>query len=243
MQLASSTGEAGAVEGEAVEGAEDGDGDLVGFEILVGEGLEFFAGDGFDAGEDFVERIEAAEVEFLAREIGHARAGGFERKHQRALEMIFRAAKFFFGDERFLQRAKFLDGEIDHLADGFRGGAGVDGHHAGIGIRRELAEHRVSEALLFANILEQARRHAAAEKIVEHGHAEAVFVAERNRRHADAEMNLFEVALGFEMDGRLRCGARRRFRAGPTGFMWPNSRWTRSRTCSWVTLPAAVITR
>ena len=49
-----SAGEAGAVEGEAVEGAEDRDGDLLGLEILAGEGLELFASDGFDPGEDFV---------------------------------------------------------------------------------------------------------------------------------------------------------------------------------------------
>src|SRR6266849_8489035 len=77
-----------AVEGEAVEGAEDGDGDLGGLEIALGEGLEFFAGDGLNPRENFVQRIEAAEIQFLAREIGHARAGGLEREHQRALEMI-----------------------------------------------------------------------------------------------------------------------------------------------------------
>src|SRR6267378_5294714 len=91
-------GQARAVEGEAVEGAEDGDGDLAGLEIALGEGLEFFVVDGFDAGEDFVERIEAAEIQLLAGEIGHAGTGGLEREHQRALEMILRAAKLFFRD-------------------------------------------------------------------------------------------------------------------------------------------------
>jgi len=51
-------GQAGAVEGEAVEGAEDRDGDLAGLEIALGEGLEFFAGDGFDPGEDFISSSE-----------------------------------------------------------------------------------------------------------------------------------------------------------------------------------------
>src|SRR5260370_19596900 len=92
-------GEAGAVEGEAVQGAEDGDGDLGGLKRTLGKGLEFVVSDGFDAGEDFVERIEAAEIEFLAREIGHARAGGLERKHQRALEVILRAAQLFFRNQ------------------------------------------------------------------------------------------------------------------------------------------------
>ena len=65
-------GKAGAVEGEAIEGPEDGDGDLFGLEIPLGKGLELFPGDGFDGSENFVERIEATEVQLLASEIGHA---------------------------------------------------------------------------------------------------------------------------------------------------------------------------
>jgi hypothetical protein len=43
-------GQAGTVEGKAVERAEDGDGDLFGPEELLGERLDFFAGDGVDGG-------------------------------------------------------------------------------------------------------------------------------------------------------------------------------------------------
>src|SRR6266581_9504638 len=96
-------GQAGAVEGEAVEGAKDGDGDLFGLEIPLGKGLEFFPRDGFDGSENFVERIEAPEVQLLASKIGHARAGGLEREHERALEVILRAAKLFFGDRGLFQ--------------------------------------------------------------------------------------------------------------------------------------------
>ncbi len=65
-------GQAGAVEGEAVEGAEDSNSDLFGLEIPLGKGLELFPGDSFDGGENFVERIEATEVLLLASKIGHA---------------------------------------------------------------------------------------------------------------------------------------------------------------------------
>src|SRR6266853_738460 len=82
-------GEARAVEGEAVEGAEDSDSDMAGLKILPGEALEFIVGDGFDGVQNFVERVEAAKIQFLAGKIGHAGAGGLERKHQRAFEMIF----------------------------------------------------------------------------------------------------------------------------------------------------------
>src|SRR5258708_31356630 len=88
-------GQAGTVEGEAVEGAEDGDGDLISSEILAGGGLEVFAGGGFDAGENFVERVKTPEVQVPGRGIGPPRAGGFEGEHPRGLHVIFRAAKFF----------------------------------------------------------------------------------------------------------------------------------------------------
>src|SRR5690349_11040882 len=89
------TGEATAVEGEAVEWSKDGGGNLFGTEEFPGEGLHVFTSDSFDGGENLIEREEAAEIELLAREIGHAGAGGLERKHERALEMILGAKKLF----------------------------------------------------------------------------------------------------------------------------------------------------
>jgi len=121
-----SAGEAIAGEGETVDGAEDGGGDLVGLEETASERLNIFAGDGVDGGEDFVERSETVEIEFLAGEIGHAGTGGLEGKHERALEMVLGAEEFLFGERRFLHGAKFGDGEIENLADGFFGGARVN---------------------------------------------------------------------------------------------------------------------
>src|SRR5258708_22779104 len=197
-------GQAGAVEGEAVEGAEDGDGDLFGAEEFLGEGVGVIGGDGFDGGEDLGEGVEAAEIELLAGEIRHARAGGFEGKHERALEVVLGAKELFFADGRFLERAEFLDGEVDDLAYGFCRCAGVDGKHASVGIGRNFAENGVSEAELFSNVLKEARGHASPEKIVEDGDAEAAFVGNGEGRDADAAMNLLEMALGFEMEGSRR---------------------------------------
>src|SRR5437588_9473114 len=118
--------------------------------------------------------------------------------------MVLRAAQLFFADQGFLQRTKFLDGQVDDLPDRLRGGARVNGHHAGIGVRRKLAEDGVSEPALLANVLEQARGHAAAQQIIEDRKPEAVLMHQRNRRYTDAKVHLFEVALFFEKDGRLR---------------------------------------
>src|SRR5207244_13068970 len=58
----------------------------------------------------------------------------------------------------------------------------------------------------FANWLEQARRQAAPQQIIEDSETEAVLVIKRNRRNPDANMRLLEIALFFEQDGRLRVG-------------------------------------
>jgi len=203
----SSAGQAGAVEGEPVEGAEDGRGNLFGTEKIASEILDVFASDGINGSKNFVERKEALEIEFLAREIGHSRICGLERKHERAFEVILGAEKFFLGDGRFLEGAKFGDGEVHDLANSFFCGAGVDGEHAGVGVRRDFAENGVGEAALFSNVLEKTRGHAAAEKIVENSDDEAAVVRDGQRRNAQAEMNLFEIGLAVELN--RRAGMRR----------------------------------
>src|SRR5262249_13569931 len=112
--------------------------------------------------------------------------------------MVFRAKKFFPGDRRFFHGSEFGDGEVNDLADGFLGGACIDAENARIGVRSELAENGVGESLLFTDVLEQARRHTTAEKIVEDRGGEAAIIGEGNRRDAEADMDLLEVALGFE---------------------------------------------
>src|SRR5712691_9328609 len=94
----SSAGQKVASEGEAVQIAEYGDGDQVGAEKLAGDGQQFLAGDFFDGNEQLVERVETVEIHFLTGKIGHARTGGLQREHQRALEMVLGAAQLFFAD-------------------------------------------------------------------------------------------------------------------------------------------------
>jgi len=99
---------------------------LVGLEEAASQRLNVLAGNGVDGGKDFVERRETVEIEFLAGKIGHAGAGGLQRKHERALEMVLGAEEFLLREGRFLHGAKFGDGEIENLADGFLRGTGVD---------------------------------------------------------------------------------------------------------------------
>src|SRR5215470_6321116 len=102
--------QARAVERESVQWTKYAGGDLLRAEKIASERLHIFARDGFDGSQNFVECEKTAEIKFLACEIRHARACGFERKHERTLEMVLRAKQFLFGNGRFLQGAKFGDG-------------------------------------------------------------------------------------------------------------------------------------
>src|SRR5262249_26867311 len=96
---------------------------------------------------------------------------------------------------------------VNDFADGFLRSACIDAQNPGIGIRSKLAENGVGKALLLTNFLEEPRRHAAAEKIVEDRGGKAAVIGEGNGGHADADVGLFEVALGFKMNGRRSGGS------------------------------------
>src|SRR6185437_2280278 len=87
-------GEGFAGDGEVAEVAEGGDGDGVGPEEVGGEGLDLGGRDGVDFGDDLVDGEEATEVDLLAGEVGHARAGGFEAEDDVGLELVLGALEF-----------------------------------------------------------------------------------------------------------------------------------------------------
>src|SRR5215472_1388280 len=110
-------GQARAVEREPVEWAEHRNGNLFRAEKFLRKGLYFLASHAFDSRKDFVQRVESAKIEFLSCQVRHPRAGRLQRKHQRAFEVVFRAPEFLLGNRCFLEFAKFLHHQIDHLAD------------------------------------------------------------------------------------------------------------------------------
>ena len=64
-----------AAEPEAFQSAQHGNSEFFGVEEFLGEGSDFFGRHRFDLLQDFVDGEEAAKVQFLPREVGHA-AGG-----------------------------------------------------------------------------------------------------------------------------------------------------------------------
>ena len=65
---------------------------------------------------------------------------------------------------------------------------------------------------LLADVLEQARTHASAEHRVQYIAGEAILVRDRVTRHAEADVHLLQILLGFERDSGV--GRGRGFRGG-----------------------------
>ena len=190
------------MEVETFEAAEQGDGDAVGLEEVPGLGHDLFLGDAFDAVEDLGDGEEALEVHLLAGEVGHAGHGAFEREEQIALELILGAAELAGLERLGFEAAKLLHDEVDDLKGAIRGGAGVDAEGAGVAVGVEVAVDGVDEAAFFADGLEEAGAHAAAEQGIEQQGGVTVGVADGRRGDAKAELDLFKSLLAAHLNPR-----------------------------------------
>src|SRR5271170_5400109 len=183
---------------KAVEVADDGGRHAPGLEELAGELLDVFHGDAFEQRDQILRGEVAFEVHVIARQAVHALAAAFEGKQRSAFQVVFRAPQFL-GAERFIaQAAEFIEHGAHQLRSGVQRGASINRKCAGIAIGIKFAENRVGQALAFANILEQARRHSTAKNIVEDRDAEAAAIGHGQRRNAHADVNLLELVLGTQ---------------------------------------------
>ena len=187
---------------QAVEAAEQGEGDAVGVEEVRGHGHDFFFGDGFDAVDNLVELEEALEVHLLASEVGHARHGAFEREQEIAFELILGAAELAGLERLSFETAEFLHDEFDDLDGAVRGSSGVDAERAGVAIGSEIGVNGVDEAAFFAHGLEEAGTHAAAEDGVEQERGVAGLVSDGGSGNAETELHLFKGLFVAQVNAR-----------------------------------------
>ncbi len=193
------------------EVAEQGEGHELGAEELLGEALDGGGSDGFDLTGDLLHAKEAAEVHLLAGEVGHSATRTFEADDDVAFELILGAFEFRLGDGLLFKTGQFDEGKLEELFGLVDGGSGVDGERAGVVEGVHLGVDGVGEALVFADGLEEARAHAAAEHGVEEVDAVAVGVVDRGRGDSEAELDLLEGFFALERDvgvgdGRLAGG-------------------------------------
>ena len=163
----------------------------------------------------------------LPGELLGARARAFERHQQSGLHLRLGAGDLGFvdgvgGGRDFVDHDAHQFGRIDRV------GAGIEAEHPGIHIGRVERVDRVAQAAQLADLLEQARRHAAAEHIGEHLQAENRRIALRHAFEGERDVDLFEIAL---LDEGAARESRRPGRSG-AGPMKPANRCAASATTS-----------
>ena len=96
------------------------------------------------------------------------------------------------GSELFLQLAEFVQDQVDGLQRLAGRGAGVDAERAGVAVGAQVGIDGVGQAALFADGLEEARAHAAAQDRVQDQGGVAVFVGDGRGGHAQADLHLLQ---------------------------------------------------
>src|ERR1700747_3339240 len=112
--------------------------------------------------------------------------------------MVLGAAQFFLAERLGAQVAEFVEYGMNQLRSVVEGSAGINRKRSGIPVGIQFAENRIGKSLALANILKEARGHASAENIVEHGDGEAAATGHRQGRNAHADVDLLEVVLGAQ---------------------------------------------
>src|SRR5439155_25336058 len=101
------------------------------------------------------------------RQVRHPAAAALEGQHAAALQVILGHLQLACADRPFLQLAELLQDELDDLPARLGGRRRVYQQVAAVEEGVDRGEDRVGEAALLADVLEQARRHGAAEERVQ----------------------------------------------------------------------------
>ena len=220
------------------------------------EFLDVVGRDRRDAAIEVIEVDELAERELAAAEARHPRVGVFEGERGCSPQLADRATDFFVGHAVGAELAELVEHQFGDLADLGGRASGVDAEDAGVGVARRERVHGVREAALLAHLLEESRRHAAAEDRVEH--ASSWRVGRRwptSPATPSEDVGLLDGALRRRCRrwpgvSTVRCalpgvaaGNRRRLAAERSQPAATRAAVMAATSSSWSTAPATVITR
>ena len=125
----------------------------------------------------------------------HAARGALEAEHQRPLEVVLRAPQFARVEAAGLHLPNLRDDHIDQFRHHVVAAPGVDAEGTRILVRRQARKHRVGQATLLADVLEQARAHRAAERGVERIAGVTFRVVLWQGRRAEHDVTLLQILL------------------------------------------------
>ena len=178
-----------------------------------------------DRRDDFIAGEDPAEGDQLPGNLFAAGGGGFERRKQRHLHLRFGPPDFRIVQVQ-ARLAQAVERDRQQFSDIFRARCGIKAKHAGIGISPMIGMDGVGKPARLAHLLEQPRRHSAADRVRENLQGVKILVRVSRAFEADGDMGLFEPPLQalFAAPVECPCGTvfsapRRKLREAPLGLV------------------------
>src|SRR5579862_4761715 len=141
---------------EALEIANDTCGNAFRLKEFLGDFLNVFRCHFLEQRNQFGWREVAVEIHVIASQAVHSLPGALGSKQRGAFQMVLGAAQFLFWKRLILDSAEFIEHRANHFRNVLERCTCIHRKRSGIAIRIHLAENRIRQALLFADILEQA---------------------------------------------------------------------------------------
>src|SRR5918993_4211465 len=143
--------------------AKEGQAQPIGAEQLSGQLLNFLGGDGVDLLHHLFRGLDFAIGGLLRTDPGRHRAAVLESHQQAPLAQLLGATQLVLWNSLVAQFTQLPDQRLDGLLDTLQIGARRQHTLPDVGVRPEVAEDRVDETALLANLLEETRAHSRGE--------------------------------------------------------------------------------
>ena len=143
-----------------------------------------------------------AVVQLAAADAVHPRAGVLETEHQPAAHGPLGDPALGFGDPVAGHRRQHVGGHPGDLGEALGQARGIDRQRAAVGEGVHRRIHRVGQPARFANLLEQARTQAAAERGVEHGQRPPMLPVPARHAYPERHVGLLGVAVDHLQGGQ-----------------------------------------
>src|SRR3954454_12164257 len=201
--MAPTLGDAGGEHAVVVVGADDGERRRAAQQVER-EHLHVVDGHRIDVAEDLVDGHHLAIDELGLPEPDHPRPGVLETQDEAATHLPLASVELLRAVAAAGRHRQLLTAQLEHLARAVGMTAGIDAEHSGVGVVRGEGVDGVGEAALLAHLLEQPRRHASAERGVEHAQSEPAVVEAVHARHAEHEVGLLGRTAYDDVSGSER---------------------------------------
>src|SRR5690606_37049189 len=187
-------------------------------EHVGGDRLDLLGSDRVDAGQHLVYGHQLVVHQLVLADAGHARAGVLQPEDETAAHLALAARDLLLRQALGHDPGHLVPADLEHVVDLAGQAADVDAELAGVGVGGGVAVGRVGQAALLPDLLEQPRRHAAAERGVQHAEREAALVGARQRGGAEHQIGLLGGPVEDVHAGEgLRAGAAGARRVGHGG--------------------------